>query len=232
MKVLLFGARGQVGTEIVERASEHNIELSVTDAPELDICEPLAVDELIQGIKPEVIINCAAYTQVDKAEEVRDLAISINAHGAAHIAWSAKAIHAYLIHISTDYVFDGSITAPVKEDHPTNPLNVYGESKLLGEKEVSRLLPQNSLILRTSSVHGFHGVNFVHTMIKLMREKKEIKVVQDQLMCPTWAGWLADTILALCVKRPVGIMHACGEGVISWHDFACEIKQILLKTCP
>lgn len=231
MKVLLFGARGQLGSEIVDRASEYNIDLAVTDAPDLDICEPLAVDEVIQGLKPEIIINCAAYTQVDKAEEVRDLAFSINAHGAAHIAWSAKAANAYLIHISTDYVFDGAAGKPMTEDHFTNPINVYGESKLLGEKEVIRLLPDNSLILRTSSVHGVHGVNFVHTMIKLMREKKEIKVVNDQFMCTTWAGWLADTILELCSKQPLGVMHACCDGVISWYDFACEIKQLLLPSC-
>lgn len=230
MKILLFGGSGQLGFEIQKRAHDLNFEIVSPVAAELDISESEQVIHLAEQTKPTLILNCAAYTAVDRAEEEPQAAFRINADGAQNAARAAASVKARLIHISTDYVFDGQAQVPYVESAPTNPLNVYGKSKLAGEKAVSEILPETSIILRTSSLHGQKGINFVHTMLRLFSEGKAVKVVNDQIMCTTWAGWLAEVILDLARIKHAGILHACCSGPLSWYDFAKEILELIQKS--
>jgi dTDP-4-dehydrorhamnose reductase len=225
MKILLFGGSGQLGYEITTRGQDLNFEVVSPVQSEVDIVEREQVQTLAERVKPDVIINSAAYTAVDKAEEEREAAFRLNQDGARNVAYAARSSGARFIHISTDYVFDGSSKAPLSEEAPTRPINVYGESKLAGEKAVQEVLQGKGLIVRTSSLHGQKGINFVHTMIKLFKEKEKLHVVDDQFMSPTWAGWLAEALLDLCRLRSEGTVHACGKGVISWHEFASAIYE-------
>ena len=227
MKILLFGGSGQLGCEITKRANDLSFEVNSPVISEINITEKEQISFLAGRLKPEVIINCAAYTAVDQAETDREEAFAINATGAANLAWAAKEIGARFIHISTDYVFDGTGKTPLTESSPTGPLNVYGESKLAGEREVLEITRGRAIVLRTSSLHGACGANFVHTMIKLFQEREEISVVQDQIMSATWAGWLAESVLDLCRIPCEGIVHACCSGAISWYEFAQEIHRLV-----
>lgn len=224
MKILLFGGNGQLGLEVQKRALDLEFEVISPVQSELDILDRQQVIYLSTKVRPDLVINCAAYTAVDQAENDAQAAFAVNADGAATVAIAAHESNAKLIHISTDYVFDGTATKPIKEADHTKPLNVYGQSKLAGEQQTLKILPNKSLIVRTSSLHGAQGQNFVHTMIKLMTEKPEIKVVRDQIMSPTWAGWLAEIILDLGRLDCCGVVHASCAGAISWFDFATAIK--------
>ena len=230
MKILLFGGSGQLGFEILKRAHDLNFEIVSPVAAELDISEGEQVVRLAEQTKPTLIIKCAAYTAVDRAEQEPQAAFRINADGAQHAARAAASINARLVHISTDYVFDGEASVPYSEDAATNPLNVYGKSKLAGERAVLELLPKSSIVLRTSSLHGQKGINFVHTMLRLFSEGKAVKVVNDQIMCTTWAGWLAEVILDLARLEYSGVLHACCDGALSWYDFATQILELIQKT--
>lgn len=223
MRVLIFGGTGQLGFELQKRANDLNFEFIAPVTSEVDISELEQVKYLAAQTEPDIIINCAAYTAVDKAEEESTRAFKINRDGLANVALAAKEIDCRLIGISTDYVFDGTASKPISEDAPTNPINVYGASKLAGEKEATKILGDKVLLLRTSSLHGQKGVNFVHTMLKLFEEREVVKVVNDQYMSPTWAGWLAEVVLDLCRIECSGILHASCSGVISWFDFAVAI---------
>ena len=225
MKILLFGGSGQLGYEIMLRCRDLNFEVLSPVQSEVDITEKEQVVRLAEVSKPSILLNCAAYTAVDKAEEEPEAAFRINKDGARNVALAAKACGARLIHISTDYVYEGSGRTPIVETAPTGPLNVYGESKLAGEREVFDCLGRRALVVRTSSLHGQRGQNFVHTMLKLFREREAVQVVDDQFMSPTWAGWLAETLLDLCRIECDGVLHACGSGVCSWHEFASAIYQ-------
>lgn len=225
MRILLFGGSGQLGFEFIRRATDLNFEVISPVLTELDIG---ALDQVLafsKRSKPDVIVNCAAYTAVDRAEEESAAAFRVNAEGAQNVAVAARDLRARLLHVSTDYVYDGTATEPITENAATNPLNVYGASKLEGENRVRAVLPDSSLIVRTSSLHGQRGENFVHTMIKLFRERDEVRVVDDQWMCPTWAGWLAEVILDLSRMEVGGVVHACGRGVCSWYEFASAIDR-------
>lgn len=225
MKILLFGGSGQLGYDIQIRAQDLNFEIVSPVISEVNISEGPQVEYLASKIKPDLIINCAAYTAVDQAEKDKDEAYKINSVGARNIAQAAKSSGSRLIHISTDYVFDGKSNSPLTEEAPTNPLNVYGQSKLAGEKEILGLYPERSLIVRTSSLYGRRGVNFVRTMLELFRTKKEVRVVSDQYMSPTWAGWLAEVLLDLGRINVSGIVHATGAGETTWFDFANAILR-------
>jgi dTDP-4-dehydrorhamnose reductase len=183
-------------------------------------------------LKPDFCINCAAYTSVDKAEEEKDLAFLVNAEAVGVLAAVCKQHNTKLIHISTDYVFDGQSTVPYKEDSPVNPQSVYGASKLKGEKEALEL-NADVIIIRTSWVYSSYGKNFVKTMMKLMKEKNELNVVNDQVGSPTYAADLAEVIMQIIIfntQQPTlntkGIYHFSNDGVISWFDFANAIKEI------
>jgi len=198
---------------------------------DLDITDLAKVDHIITHLQPDLVINTAAYTQVDKAETEEALAFKINKTGCTHLARICEKNQIPLVHISTDYVFDGQKDAPYLETDPISPLGVYGRSKAEGENEIRTILKEH-IILRTSWLYGIHGQNFVKTMLRLATGQKEIRVVADQYGSPTNATDLARTILTLCdhlhskPKINWGTYHYCGAGVISWHTFAEKIMEL------
>lgn len=241
MKVLLTGANGQVGrcTRDVYAGSGHELKALGRDA--LDIGDADAVAQTVKAFCPDVIINAAAYTAVDKAESEPELAYAINVAGPANLADAAAEVEAVLIHISTDYVFDGTAHVPYSEGDETNPQGVYGQTKLDGEREVQRRCDRH-IILRTAWVFSEYGNNFVKTMLRLGKERSELGVVADQIGCPTYAGDIAKAcyVIAEQVKEGSfcsGIYHFAGDEAVSWHAFACEIfheasNSGLLSTTP
>ena len=232
-KILVTGANGQLGSEVkeLEKAFPKHQFQFVTKA-ELDISNEDYVSEIFNQFKPDYCINCAAYTAVDKAENDVEAAFAINANGVRNLAVACSNLQARLIHISTDYVFDGTAQSPYKDEDATNPKGVYGASKLKGEQEA--LLHNNeSIIIRTSWVYSVHGNNFVKTMLRLMASKPEINVVSDQVGSPTYAADLAEAILQIIDggKWQTGIYHYSNEGIISWYQFALAIKKLTNSTC-
>lgn len=225
MKTLIFGGNGQLGKELTALTAVRGITAVVVDLPEVNICEPLSIEKAVAAAAPDVIINAAAYTAVDKAESERDLAYKVNAEGAINLALAAKKAGCRFLHVSTDYVFGDGFDKPITEDAATNPLNVYGASKLEGERGILAEYAEGTLIVRTASLHGQYGHNFVHTMLRLFKEREQVSVVTDQVMSPTWAGWLAKALLELAQQDCLGVVHAsCGEAV-SWFDFAQAILE-------
>ncbi len=226
MKILLFGGSGQVGQELRLRGKALNFEIIAPVTSDVNITDAEQVRFLAEKIKPAVIINCAAYTAVDRAETDSEQAYRVNAQGASNVALAAHSVAARLMHISTDYVYDGNFSEPIKESAACKPLNVYGASKLEGERLVSQIMQGGELIIRTSSVHGKYGQNIVHTVLKLLEDRDNLQFIEDQIMSPTWAGWLAESILDLARIDCSGILHASGQGAISWYEFACKILEI------
>lgn len=229
MKVLLTGANGQVGrcVQDVFAGSVHNLE--PMDRNTLDITDGAAVEEVVKAIRPDVIINAAAYTAVDKAESEPELAYAINVAGPANLADAAAEAGALLIHISTDYVFDGRANTPYSEEDKTNPQGVYGQTKLDGEREVQRRCDR-SIILRTAWVFSEYGNNFVKTMLRLGKQRSELGVVADQIGCPTYAGDIARACLSVCESNSrrvcdAGLYHFCGPEEMSWFEFASIIFE-------
>ncbi|MDZ4796360.1 MAG: dTDP-4-dehydrorhamnose reductase [Bacteroidota bacterium] len=231
--ILVTGANGQLGKELQELAPlfpQFNfIFLSRADLPihHVDLAR-----NFFKEYHPHFLINCAAYTAVDKAEQEKDLAFQVNGEAVGVLAATCKEYQAKLIHISTDYVFDGAGSAPFKEDSPSNPQGVYGASKLEGEHQALQLNP-DVIIIRTSWVYSEFGKNFVKTILQLVSERQEINVVNDQLGSPTYASDLAAVILQIISSGQwhPGIYHFSNEGVISWFDFAEEIKRIAGSSC-
>ena len=202
----------------------------------IDITHANAVHELVQHLQPDVMINASAYTAVDQAETDREQAFAINAKGVKHIAEAAKAVGARLLHVSTDFVFGNTSAvtlngiAPLLPQAPTNPVSVYGESKLAGEQYIQTILPTNSIIVRTAWVYSVHGNNFVKTMLRLMASKPSLGVIADQIGTPTWAKGLALWLWAMVAKPNIrGIYHWSDAGVASWYDFAIAIQQLALQ---
>lgn len=232
MKILLFGGSGQVGQEFRARARDLRFDVVSPVTSELDITDREQVRYLAKQIQADAILNCAAYTAVDAAEENRDVAFEVNAAGTRYVAEAALETNSRLIHISTDYVFDGSATAPIPEDAEPNPLNVYGASKLAGEEAAREVLGDNALIIRTSSVHGRAGQNIVHTILSLLEERDRLTFVSDQIMAPTWAGWLGEVLVDLVRLDCRGTLHACCSGAISWYEFASEVLKIAKRSKP
>ena len=223
MKILLLGGSGQLGFELSNRIRDLNFELTAPVSKELDVTDRKQVQFIVKKFSPDVIINCAAYTAVDLAEDEPKKAFALNETATVNIAKAAKKTKSFVIQISTDYVFSGEWNQPYKEEDPVGPISVYGESKLAGEKALQEILPDSSLIVRTSSLHGQRRPNFVHTMLKLFSEREKLQVVNDQFMTATWCGWLAEVIIDLARIRNTGIVHAACAGVISWHEFATTI---------
>ncbi len=229
--IWLIGNKGMLGTELEKQLVENNLELIGTDR-DVDITKEEALQDFAKGKNISWIINCAAYTAVDKAEDEKDLARLLNTVGPKNIALTAKKIGAKLIHISTDYVFDGKGTEPYPVDTVRNPQSVYGRTKADGEKVIEDVLPDAHYIIRTAWLYGYNGPNFVYTMIKLMNTKESLNVVNDQKGCPTNAKDLASAIIALITKEnsvqlsvPPGIYQYCNEGRITWYEFALAIQK-------
>ncbi len=232
MKLLLFGGSGQLGYEIISRCKDLNFKIISPVTSEVDVTLAEQVDFLVEKFTPDVVINCAAYTAVDLAETEPQRAFEINELGVKNIATAVARNNSYLVSISTDYVFDGKKGSAYQETDDTNPLNVYGKSKLAGEKVALEILGDKALIIRTSSLHGQRGNNFVHTMLRLFQEKNSLDIVNDQFMTVTWAGWLAEMVLDLTRIRASGIIHAAGEGALTWYDFAEAILELSKEHNP
>lgn len=226
MKILLFGGSGQLGYELKKRAADLAFELVSPVTAELDITDREQVKFLTASVRPDVVINSAAYTAVDKAETEIERAFAVNRDGARNIAEACESVRCRLIHISTDYVFDGMLGRPLREDDPVNAVSVYGKSKLEGEEAVRSILGDKALIARTQALYGQKGVNFVFTMLKLFPEREVLKVVTDQSVSPTWAGWLAEALLDFARIDRGGVVHASCAGAVSWFDFASEIMKL------
>jgi dTDP-4-dehydrorhamnose reductase len=225
MKVLITGAGGQVGRSLIATAPS-SLQLLAASHKDLDIGDGRAVNDYVRLHSPEVIINAAAHTAVDRAESEPELARSINADGARHLATAARETGARLIHISTDFVFDGAASAPYRPDAATNPLSVYGATKLAGEKAVLDVLPERSVVVRTAWVYAAAGSNFVRTMLRVMNANGAVRVVADQVGTPTAARALAGTLWGIVEKPEIkGIHHWTDAGVASWYDFAVAIAE-------
>jgi len=229
--IWLIGNKGMLGSELEKQLKECGSSIIGTDR-EVDITNIKALSDFASGKGISWIINCAAYTSVDKAEEEPELAKLLNEIGPKNISLTAKKIGAKLVHISTDYVFDGKGTKPYPVDTERNPQSVYGKTKAEGEKAIEAVLPDAHYIIRTAWLYGYNGPNFVYTMIKLMNMKESLNVVNDQKGCPTNAQDLASAILALINKEtsiplsvPAGIYHYCNEGQITWYEFALAIQK-------
>ena len=224
--ILLIGCNGQVGTQL-QKALRPCSNLIAVARPEVELTQPETIKNLIEQWEPQIIINAAAYTAVDKAESEPELANIINAVAPKILAQEAEKLQASLIHISTDYVFDGKTNHPYQENDSTNPLSVYGETKLAAEQAIHSTC-NDYIILRTAWVYGSGGKsNFVKTMLRLGAQKSELKIVTDQIGSPTWAKDIAQTIATLINKdhRESGIYHYTNSGVASWYDFAVAIFE-------
>jgi dTDP-4-dehydrorhamnose reductase len=228
MKVLIVGANGQLGTTLVQTAPAA-VDWEAVDLPECDITHGEAVDALVAAKQPDVVINAAAYTAVDRAEEAVAAAFAVNATGAKNLAVAVKKRGVRLIHVSTDYVFDGTACRPYPPQAPCRSIGVYGRSKREGEVYILNLI-DDPVIIRTAWLYSSYGSNFVLTMLRLMRERDRIQVVSDQVGAPTWAMTLARAIWSMVQKpRLKGIYHWCDAGAASWYDFAVAIQEEALR---
>lgn len=223
MKTLLFGCNGQVGAALRKTASD-STELHALSRADCDLTDNGQIGSVIRTLRPQLVINAAAYTAVDRAEDEPDLAAQINAIAPAKIAEACRHVGARVAHISTDFVFDGLKSRPYRPDDDARPLNVYGKTKLDGEIAVANE-SQDFLIIRTSWVYGSHGSNFLNTMLRLMRQRRELSVVADQIGTPTNSRSLADAIWGLVPSGLTGICHYSDAGVASWFDFAVAIAE-------
>lgn len=237
MRILVTGCNGQLGTEIVKCFERGYTELGIpnvlkqknvvtaVDIDKLDICNLSAVVSLFEEKKIDVVINCAAYTNVDKCETEQLAAFSVNAVGVRNLAMASQKIGAKLVHVSTDYVFEGNGTKPLCEWERKNPISAYGKSKALGEEYVSQFCSKY-FIVRTAWLYGYNGKNFVKTIMRVAKEKGKVTVVNDQLGNPTNAADLAHHILKLLTTEEYGIYHGTANGECSWCDFASEIVKL------
>lgn len=224
MIALVLGSSGQLGSALCASKPE-DVELIALSRPEFDLANPEAVEALIARTSAELIINAAAYTAVDKAEKEEELAFRANGAGVGAIAAAAQRRGARLVHVSTDYVFDGTKGVPYLPADPTSPLGVYGRSKLEGEKAAAAAC-RDCLIVRTAWVYGARGgPNFVKTMLRLMSSQPQVRVVADQVGTPTHAASLAQALWALARTSRQGLLHYTDSGVASWYDFACAIQE-------
>ncbi len=232
--ILVTGSMGQLGSEIKELASKYSYNFFFTDRNNIDITSKDDIRKFCQTNSINVIINCAAYTAVDKAQSDIQNADLVNRKAVKKLSIIAKELNIKLIHISTDYVFDGKNFKPYVEEFQTNPQSIYGKTKLDGENELININPLNSIIIRTSWVYSYYGNNFVKTMLRLGKEKEELGVIFDQVGTPTYAKDLAITILDIIPQidnEKVEIYNYSNEGVLSWYDFAKEIMKMAKLNC-
>jgi len=227
MRVLVTGARGMLGTDLVCVLEEKGHEVFATDIEELDITQPDFLSKMIGDICPDVVVNCAAYTNVDKAEEEPENAYQINGLGVKNLALVCEDLDIDLCHISTDYVFDGTKEGPYTPDDPPNPINAYGQSKLAGEKYIQEIM-KKFYIIRTSWLYGKYGKNFVYAVLDLAKKQSEIRIVDDQIGSPTWTVTLSKMIAKIIQTQKYGIYHVTDktEKGINWYQFAREIVRL------
>jgi dTDP-4-dehydrorhamnose reductase len=224
MRLLVCGANGMLGHRVVDVARERGHDVRGTDLPELDLTDADAVARFVDGY--DAVVNCAAYTAVDQAEAEEELALRVNRDAAANLAAAVP----YLVHVSTDYVFDGEATSPYVESSAPAPTGAYGRTKLAGEEAV-RAASAGHAIVRTAWLYGAGGKNFVDTMLRLGRERDEVKVVFDQVGSPTWTGHLAPALVDIAERRGAGVFHAAGGGQCSWFELAVEAMRVAGLDC-
>ncbi len=224
MKILVTGSRGMLAHDVIPMISEEH-EVLATDIHNLDICSPSAVEQYISCNRPDIIINCASFTNVDACETETDSAFSVNAEGVKHLANMCRKTGALLYHISTDFVFDGTKKTPYTPDDIPNPLSVYAKSKYRGEQYIQEILPRY-VIIRTSWLFGAHGRNFVSAILGKLKQEEPLRVVNDQTGCPTCTVDLAGAVRALLAVPAQGVYHMCNDGQCSWYDFAVKIAEL------
>lgn len=228
MRVLVIGHNGQLGSALMP-VLQRNRSLAVLgiDYPDIDIADPSSVDLVFGGFDPDFVINCAAYTAVDTAEANEAGAMAVNGIGPRTIATECRKAGAWLVHISTDYVFDGTATSPYAEGAEPSPASAYGRTKLAGDRAVQELLPDSHYLIRTAWLYGLQGSNFVKTMLRLEQERDTVSVVTDQVGQPTYAADLAEQIVLLMDRHPEpGTYHGTNSGEVSWFDFTREIFRL------
>jgi len=220
-RVLVTGARGMLGTDLCAVLSRLGWQVTAADLEEFDITEPGATSAFVKECRPGVVINCAAYTAVDQAESERETAYRVNRDGAKSIARAAASVEAALVHMSTDYVFDGTKQGPYSEEDKPNPMSVYGASKLAGEVAVRETFAQH-YIVRTAWLYGIHGKSFPRTMLRLAETRRPLRVVNDQIGSPTYTEHLAEALTVIIEQPHYGTYHAVNSGACTWHELACE----------
>ena len=228
MRILVVGSRGQLGTDLMGLLADRRPDIALgLDMPDIDIAAPESVAQAFDEFAPDVVINCAAWTAVDAAEENEAGALRVNGDGPRVLAEQCAKSGAWLVQLSTDYVFDGHAKAPYAEDAKPDPKSAYGRTKLAGEVAVQQGLPEHHYLVRTAWLYGCHGTNFARTMLKLEAERDSVSVVTDQIGQPTYSRDLAAQILMLLDARPkAGIFHATNSGQTSWYDFTREIFSL------
>jgi dTDP-4-dehydrorhamnose reductase len=233
--ICVVGAAGQLGHELVRPqpvcGTEPSLVVQGLDLPEMDITRTESVQRTLERLRPRTVINAAAYTDVDGCESNSQAAYAVNATGPANLAEACRQIGAKLVHVSTDYVFDGRKRTPYEPEDAVNPQSIYGKSKAEGEQRVREILADH-VIVRTSWLFGLHGKSFVKTILRLAAEKPELRVVVDQVGCPTYAVDLATAILVLGMSSRRGTYHFCGAGACSWFEFAVEIVRVAGMRTP
>ena len=225
MKVLVTGVKGQLGYDVIKRLESLNIECLGVDIADFDLTNEEETKKYLKSYSPDILVHCAAYTAVDKAEDDKERCRNINVTGTRYLAESCKELGARMVYISTDYVFDGQGTEPFEVSDKPNPINFYGQTKYDGELEIQKALDKY-FIIRISWVFGVNGNNFVKTMIKLGKERDQLNVVCDQVGSPTYTYDLARLISDMIVTDKYGVYHATNEGYCSWDEFACEIFKM------
>ena len=214
MRLLVTGAAGMLGRDVVAAAKGAGHEVTGLARGDLDITDPDAVRAAVEAAHPDAVVNCAAWTDVDGAEEHEADATRVNGEGAGNVAAAAP----YVVHVSSDYVFDGTASEPYREDDPTGPAGAYGRSKLAGELAVTAA--GDHAVVRSAWLFGVHGKNFVATMLRLAEDRDEVSVVADQIGCPTFTGHLAPALVEIAERRLTGVLHVAGGGSCSWHELA------------
>ncbi|MCL2445622.1 MAG: dTDP-4-dehydrorhamnose reductase [Oscillospiraceae bacterium] len=230
MNMLITGAQGQLGRDVLAEAAKRGWTVTGVDIADFDLIDRAATHTALAEIKPQVVIHCAAYTAVDRAESEPAQAFAVNENGTRHVAEYCAEHGAWMIYVSTDYVFDGSGTRAWEVDDTPAPCNVYGKSKLAGEQALREICPQH-MIVRTSWVFGSHGANFVKTMLRLGSERASVNVVADQVGAPTYTVDLARLLCDMAANPKAGIYHASNAGECSWADFAREILSLARSNC-
>jgi dTDP-4-dehydrorhamnose reductase len=230
MKVMITGCNGQLGQELL-RVAPGGVTITAVDIDTLDITDQIAIDKFVSELKPQLIINAAAYTAVDKAETDIAAAYAVNCDAVKFLAEAAKKNSASMIHISTDYVFAGQAYLPYQTTAETAPAGIYGKSKLAGEAVLQRILPDKSIIIRTAWLYSPYGQNFLKTMLRLMAERSELGVIADQIGSPTSAATLATTVWGFAENNKLhGLFHWTDAGVASWYDFAVAIREVAIAS--
>ena len=227
MNILVIGKNGQLATELNRLSSDEN-QITCIGRDGIDITDIRSIEIKLKDLKPNVVINASAYTAVDLAETETEQANEINGNSVGKIAQICKKLSIHLIHVSTDFVFDGTQSTPYLTTNKPSPINVYGASKALGEELIINILPESSCIIRTSWVYSIHGNNFVKTMLSLMESKPELGIISDQIGTPTYAKVLAQACIYAACNKLSGIYHWTDQGIASWYDFAIAIQEIAI----